>query len=348
MASFWAQPSQFGSSGAQPTSNVFGQSTQQQKPNLFSQSTQQQQQAAQQAPVFNLLTQSTTQVPQPAFGGSILAQSVQPLPRLGQSALGDSAFRPSGLQPRRIIFDYSGMFLSYAKHCAGEKPVPEQIELLFKKWNPSDPDCAFQEYLYNQAPADSAQFFHPGPSDDERKWEEALQKKPDPNAIPFNIRGFWELGLRMKMQDKALEALRLRMHEINTALGALKEKDELQLEIRAQKAKQRHIALSRRVLRLAATVQTMRNRGYAMDGMEERLKIELEKLQKVSFSPVLAGRQEEVWARLVVLRERANIMQEEFKKLGITATAGPELSDEQQELLKRVCLLLLFGFENIH
>jgi len=227
--------------------------------------------------------------------------------------------------------------LSPSNSYAGEKPVPEQIELLFKKWNPTDPDCAFQQYLYNQAAPDSAQFYHPGPGDDERKWEEALQKKPNADAIPFNVRGFWELGQRMQMQDKALEALRLRMHEINSSLNAIKEKHELDSSVRAQKARERHVELSRRVLRLAVTVQTLRNRGYALDGVEERMKKGLEAIAKDAFSPVLAGRQEEVWARLVVLRERANMLQEELKKIGAPSEGDSIMDEEKTEKVKKVC-----------
>jgi len=294
----------------------------------------------QHAPVINLLGQSTAGS-QPTFGGSILGQSVvQPLPRLGQLGVSDSQWRPPGLQPR-MIFPLRPNLLSKPNRFAGEKPVPEQIELLFKKWNPTDPDCAFQQYLYNQAAPDSAQFYHPGPGDDERKWEEALQAKPNADAIPFNVRGFWELGQRMQMQDKALEALRLRMHEVNAALAAIKEKHELDASVRAQRAREKHVQLARRVLRLAVTVQTLRNRGYALDGGEERLKKGLEAIAKDAFSPVLAGRQEEVWARLVVLRERANMLQEELKKIGAPSEGAPIIDEEKTEKIKKVCHFVL-------
>lgn len=336
----------YGQSQQKPTSSFFGQSTQQQPPSFsstFGGSTAQQPQQ-QQPPVINLLNQSTV-APQPSFGGSILGQSVaQPLPRLGQSGLGDSQWRSYGLQPRKF-FDLPSMLRPYhhpkSNLSLGEKPVPEQIELLAKKWIPTDPDCAFQAYLYNQVAPDTAQFYHPAPGEDERKWEEALQKKPDANSIPINIRGFEQLGQRMKMQDLALSALRTRMHEINNSLNALREKHELQLSVRAQKARERHIALSRRILRLAGTVQVLRNRGYALDGVEEVLKKELENIASKAFSPVLAGRQEEVWARLVVLRERANMMQEELKKINVPADGAPVLDEEKLGKVRKVSFSVL-------
>lgn len=353
------QPSSnpFGQSTQQrPTSSIFGQSTQQLQPSfssVFGPSTAQQPQQ-QQAPVINLLNQSTA-ASQPSFGGSILGQSVvQPLPRLGQSGLGDSQWRPHGLlQPRKLLGLRStlwpgrmlhSMYLPDSNHAAGEKPVPEQIELLAKKWIPTDPDCSFQTYLYNQVAPDTAQFYHPAPGEDERKWEEALQKKPDANSIPINIRGFEQLGHRMKMQDLTLSALRTRMHEINDSLNALREKHELQLSVRAQKARERHVALSRRVLRLAGTVQVLRNRGYALDGVEEGLKKQLENIASKAFSPVLAGRQEEVWARLVVLRERANMMQEELKKISVPADGAPVLDEEKLEKVRKVSSLFILFY----
>jgi len=220
---------------------------------------------------------------------------------------------------------------------AGEKPIPEQIDVLFRKWNPQDPECAFQYYFYNQVPAESAPYYQPNPGEDEKKWEEALQKKPNETAIPVLIRGSWELGERIKMQDQAVKILRQRMHDINKSLDQRMQDHDLNFTAKVQNARRKHVELSRRTLALATKVQVLRNRGYALDSTEEELRKKLQQLEKGAFDPVLNGRQEEIWARLTVVRERAEMLQNEVKKMGEKAGGVDEVIDEENmKAIKKV------------
>jgi hypothetical protein len=166
-----------------------------------------------------------------------------------------------------------------------------------------------------------------------------LSKKPSPGAIPVLARGFEQVGDRIKQQAAAVTALRTRLHEINNALALLKDAHELTVASRITEAKRKHVVFTQRTLALATKVQILRNRGYVMDQPEEELKKKLIELEKQTFDPVLGGRQEEIWARMSGVRERARILQEETEKLGKTIDQqqnGELLTDEDQKALEKV------------
>lgn len=214
------------------------------------------------------------------------------------------------------------------------------------KWGPEDPDCVFQYYFYNSVKPEEAPFYGPQPGEDERKWEEALSKKPAPGAIPVLARGFEQVAERIRQQQMAVTALRTRLHEINNSLSVLKDTHELNVASRITEAKRKHIVFTQRTLALATKVQILRNRGYVMDTQEEELKKKLVELEKKTFDPVLGGRQEEIWARMSGVRERARILQEETEKLGKNIDGqqnGELLSEDDQKALEKVRLLRLCG-----
>lgn len=202
-----------------------------------------------------------------------------------------------------------------------------------------NPDCVFTHYFYNAVPPEQAPFYGPAPGEDERKWEEALSNKPSAGAIPVLARGFEEVAARIQQQSVAVIALRTRLHEINNCLIGLKDKHELTVASRITEAKRKHIVFTQRTLALATKVQILRNRGYVMDQQEEELKKKLAHLEKQTFDPVLGGRQEEIWARMSGVRERARILQEETEKLGKVIESqqnGELLSEDDQKALDKV------------
>jgi nuclear pore complex protein Nup54 len=215
------------------------------------------------------------------------------------------------------------------------------MSVLERKWNPTDPDCAFQYYFYNQVKPEEAPFYGPQPHENDRKWEEALSKKPNPGAIPVLARGFEEIAARIQYQNLAVTGLQTRLHEINNALKVLKSSHELEIASRISEARRKHVVFTQRTLALASKVQILRNRGYAMDQTEEELKKKLVELERKTFDPVLAGRQEEIWARMSRVREHARILQEKTEQLGKAIEGeqnGNELSEEDQKQIDKVSL----------
>jgi nuclear pore complex protein Nup54 len=213
------------------------------------------------------------------------------------------------------------------------------MTVIEKKWNQTDPECAFQYYFYNQVKPEEAPYYGPAPHEDGRKWEEALSKKPGPGAIPVLARGFEEIAGRIQMQSMAVNTLQTRLHEINNSLNLMKNDHELKFASRIAEARRKHIVFTQRTLALATKVQILRNRGYVMDQTEEELKKKLLELEKKTFDPVLGGRQEEIWARMSGVRERARILQEETEKLGKSIENqqnGELLSEDDQKHLDKV------------
>ena len=221
--------------------------------------------------------------------------------------------------------------------------------ILFEKWHPDSSNCAFQYYFYNNVPPEHVPYYGPAPGEDEKKWEEALSKKPSEGSIPVVGKGFRAIGERLGIQVAAVSALQTRLHEINNSLSAMMQNHDLVISVRAADARRKHAALSQRCLRLAAKVQTLRNRGYAMDNAEEELRKKLGELEKGAFDPVLNGRQEEVWARMSGVRARARFLQEEFEKTGrAMAESDEEIIDEDNmKVVKKVSRLRLFHWQTL-
>ncbi|KAF1926551.1 nucleoporin Nup44 [Didymella exigua CBS 183.55] len=352
-----AAPSLFGNSTAAPaTGGLFG-STQQQPQqqnagsSLFGgalgQNQQQQQQPqAQTSSLWGQMGQAQPQQQQQQqqpqqqqqqFSNSLFGSSLQPAPGLNPVQAQSLQQTRDGLPQLRQ---------STAQHYAGasmsghrEKSVQQQIQVLNGKWDPENPDCVFTHYFYNSVKPEEAPFYGPQPGEDERKWEEALSKKPAPGAIPVLARGFEQVAERIRQQQMAVTALRTRLHEINNALSVLKDTHELNVASRITEAKRKHVVFTQRTLALATKVQILRNRGYVMDTQEEDLRKKLVELEKKTFDPVLGGRQEEIWARMSGVRERARILQEETEKLGKNIDSqqkGELLSEEDQKALEKL------------
>ena len=210
------------------------------------------------------------------------------------------------------------------------------MELIYRKWSPEAPQCTMAHYFYVAVPPEKAPFVTMPPDADERSWEEALRNKPFDGAVPVLAKGFQQLGQRLQMQVNAVKQLQVRLHEMNNSLGAMMEKHELVLSVRAAEAKRRHVGLSQRCLALAIKAQVLSSRGFVLDGVEEELKKKLANLEKGVFDPGFAGREEEIWARMVALRERSRWLTEESEKLGRQVAGDGGLDEEVLKKTKKV------------
>ncbi|KAI9725446.1 MAG: hypothetical protein M1828_003117 [Chrysothrix sp. TS-e1954] len=292
----------FGSSQNQSGGGGLFGSTQNQGSGLFGSSQQQQppQQQQQKPSLFS------------SFGGASQSQQ-QPLGGASQSVAPQNQSLRLGSAP--IWKPASG---------AREKSIPEQMQTLFEKWHPDAAACLFKTYFYNNVGQQNVPYFGPGPDEDEQKWEDALSKRPNEDTIPVLCKGFAALGNRLKVQVEAVQMLQQRLHEINSSIEAILQDHDLSVSVRAADARRKHVALSQRCLALATKVQVTRNKGYSMDKPEEDLQKKLTELEKAAFDPLLGGRQEEIWARMVGIRERTRYLQEETEKL----KAGAPSSDD--------------------
>ena len=127
-----------------------------------------------------------------------------------------------------------------------------------------------------------------------------------------------------------------------SSLNAVMAKHQQSLTVRLANCTRNHTALSQRTLRLAVKVQVLRSRGFALDAQEESLRKSLLALQDKTFDGAFVAREEEIWARMVALRERARWLEEEGKRLGSvgdekgTEKEGKQLPEEVVVQAKRI------------
>ncbi|KAI1004548.1 hypothetical protein K3495_g3662 [Podosphaera aphanis] len=291
----------------QTSTNLFGQTAQNQPSGgLFGQSTQNQTSAG----LFGQTTKNQQQPNISLFGQSQLLQ----LPQLGKSGI----WQPnSSISPR-------------------EKSIPEQMAAVFEKWNTSSPNCAFKYYFYNKVDDNMAPYYRPGPNEDPKAWEEALSNKPDKGYIPVLCVGFAQMGERIKLQQRNLASFNARLHEINNSLTRMMQDHETRTSIKAMDARRKHMVLKQRCIALATKVQVLRNRGYTLGGDEEDLKIKLLTLEKNVNDPALGARGEEIWARMLAVQDRAQLLQSEIGKSAHEApdVLGEELTRRAKKILE--------------
>ncbi|KAL4978372.1 nucleoporin complex subunit 54-domain-containing protein [Aspergillus desertorum] len=307
-----------------------GQGTQKPAGGLFGsalgggQQQQLQQQSQQGGSLFGGLGQQQQQ--QSIFGGGSLLgggqQGQQQQPQLGQST------QPQGSSlwsPGRAV---TGV----------HRTVPMQMAIVKDKWDYTNRTSPFRAYLYNSVGEGNAPFYQPGPQDDETKWEDALRQRPGPDCVPVLVRGFWELGKRAQRQKDFLTMMQTRLHEINNCLTELLSRHDLKFSVKIADCRRKHLVLSKRCLALAAKTQVLRNRGYAMDEAEEELKKKLAQLERSVFDPTLSGRSEEIWARMLAIREHSTRLQAELERAGsgAAAQADDELDEATMKKAKKV------------
>ncbi|PHH70638.1 hypothetical protein CDD80_5880 [Ophiocordyceps camponoti-rufipedis] len=297
--------------------SLFGQSLSLGSGGLFA-STQQQPQPTQQST--NVLGQSLTAGQQPTntgFAGLQQSQQAQSMPVLAQSAaqLSSSLWQPGKETPH-------------------QKPILDQIKLVTDKWDPASPNCVFKHYFYNKVDEAHIPFYKPQPYEDPREWEEALQNKPAPGFMPVVCSGYTGVADRLRTQTRAISDFNTRLHQVNGGLDAILQRHELETEVRALAARRRQTAIGERCLALAARLQVVRNRGYALSGDEDDLKNRLQSLEREVQDPALGAREEELWSRLIVLRGYSDRLDKELDQPA--GAEGEALDSETYAKAKRV------------
>lgn len=217
--------------------------------------------------------------------------------------------------------------------------------LIKEKWDPNSLNSPLRTYLYQVVDEQNAPFYQPGPGEDENKWEEAVSKRPGPGYVPALVRGFWDLGKRAQRQREFIEKINIRLHEINQSLDAQLEIHSQKLASRLTECRRKHLVASQRTLALAAKIQILRNRGYVMDNAEEELKMKLVKLEKELFDPNLSGREQEIWAQMLGIRERGKRLQQEIEKTTPAANREESTLDEDTvQAAKKVVVQTDYGY----
>ncbi|KAM0691166.1 hypothetical protein Q7P36_009937 [Cladosporium allicinum] len=304
-------------------SSLFGQPQQQQQQ-------QQQQQSQQQQQAGGIFGQSAANAPAQQNQGGIFAQPQQqqqagnnPLAGTLSAGFGASHAGALGALNQRELaqsrLEAAGLN-SVARH---DKSPADAMSVLMAKWDPADQRTVLQKYLYNAVNPAYAPYYHPAPGESEAEWETALSNKPKGDAetayVPVQVRGFEALGKRLEFQAQVLARLQQNLHEMNNSLTAILAKHQQDISVRIEASKREHAAIAQRTLRLAIKCQILRNRGYALDSTEETLRRNILDLNQRIQEPSFSSREEEIWARMVALRERARWLEDEGKRVGAAA-----------------------------
>lgn len=215
-----------------------------------------------------------------------------------------------------------------------QKPILDQMKLVTEKWDPASPSCVFKHYFYNKVDEARVPFYKPQPHENPSEWEEALQNKPAPGFMPVLCSGYSGVADRLKTQKRAISEFNTRLHQINSSLDAIFQRHELETQVRALEARRRQTVIVERCLALAAKVQILRNRGYALSGDEDDLKNRLQTLEREVQDPALGAREEELWSRLIVLRGYSDRLNKELHKP--VGQEGETLDPETEAKAKRV------------
>lgn len=311
------QPSLFNTTQNKP---LFGQSlaqpAQNQQTNSIFNTTQNQQPSA-----FGLSSQQNNQQ---GIGQSQLGQSQRPLDQTLRFGFGDSQQTVAQAQDGKDAWWQEGRGMGVYRS------IPEQMQLIRYKWDPASLNSPLRAYLYQHVESETeALRYAPGQYEDADKWEEAVQKRPGPDWVPAIARGFRELSERAKQQKQAIAQCNMMLHEINTSLDIQLDVHRQKVAARLDESRRRHKAISQRTLALAVKVQMLKNKGYVMDNAEEDLKSKLHALESQVLDPSINAREQEIWARMLGIRERARHLKAEMEKLEPVANDEEPLLDEQ-------------------
>lgn len=298
----------FGQSSSQPAQNqqsnsIFG-TTQNQQPGIFGSAAQQNN-------------------PQ-AVNQSQLGQSQRPLDQTLRFGFGESQQSIAQAQDSKDAWWQEGRGMGVYRS------IPEQMQLVRFKWDPASLNSPLRTYLYQHVESETeALRYSPSQFEDPDKWEEAVQKRPGPDWVPAIARGFRELSERAKQQKQAIAQCNMMLHEINTSLDIQLDVHRQKVAARLDESRRRHKAISQRTLALAVKVQMLKNKGYVMDNAEEELKSKLNALESQVLDPSIHAREQEIWARMLGIRERARHLKAEMEKLEPVANDEEPLLDEQ-------------------
>jgi nuclear pore complex protein Nup54 len=333
-------------SNTQQSGGFFGGANSQQQQQL-----QQQQQQPQQTGLFGSNTSSAT-TQQPSFSWSKpsdqapantgfqtnnnMASGVGALTT--QSLFNNTASNPNATQLAVTL-------LQRQQQTSGPSVI-DQIEKIKDSWDPTSPQCALQCFFYNKVGTQQALLYQKPAGIEQARWDAAMAARPDDAHVPVHVVGFTDLQKRVARQEATVLVYRQRMHEINDKLNQLSSRHDLHTLVKTAQMQARHQRLVQRTLALAARLQVLRHRGFVLKPDEEVLKRELERLNQQVDDPAVFGRINEIWARLTVLRERAQALNQrvdEHDRLSSAVAAassagssGLDWNDEQLEKLAKV------------
>ncbi|GAA5944128.1 FG-nucleoporin NUP57 [Sporobolomyces koalae] len=187
-----------------------------------------------------------------------------------------------------------------------EKSIESRIEAIKNSYDPTHPQCRFQTYFYNE-PAmgqNVKSYARPPNGTDDKAWTKAVRENPDPDhLVPAIAIGFSAVQKRIEHQQRQTLTHQQLLTEIQSHVSELASKHALETSLRTLRAQQTSISLLSRLTAVVAQSSALSpGRNASLKPEEERLRIELERLQLGV--EAVRNRGNELWTRVGTLRSR--------------------------------------------
>ncbi|CDO92520.1 unnamed protein product [Kluyveromyces dobzhanskii CBS 2104] len=273
--------------GAKPqapgSSSLFGQPQAQQG--------QQVQQGQQQggSPLFGAAPSNSMQ---PSFAWSNTQQQQQPQQQLPSVQQPQQQLQIQQQQQQQQISNYP-------------QQIQEQILKCKESWVPSEQRSKLKTFVYNKCTETEAMLYNKPLSISQEDWDQALMSKPTNNTIPIRLLGFQDLNDRNQLQKQHVAQARVLLGQILEKLNQVNTKHDLDTQSRIAKAVSRSTVIENRILKLASQLAVLKSKNLPLSIHEEETMNKFDKLLQESNDPAGLGKNNELWARLSVLKERA-------------------------------------------
>lgn len=186
--------------------------------------------------------------------------------------------------------------------------IQEQILKCKESWDPSSQRSKLRTFVYNKCNETEAILYVKPANFTQEDWDKALADRPNANLIPIEVKGFEDLNQRHNLQCDHVAHARIILTQILEKLTNMSQKHELNTAARILKAHTRNSKIQTRIMKLATQIAVLKNKDLPLNVQEESLVTEFYKLLNTSNDPAGLGKNNELWARLAILKERAKTL----------------------------------------
>ncbi|SCU83985.1 LAFA_0D07250g1_1 [Lachancea sp. 'fantastica'] len=287
------------------SSNTFANNKSSTSGGLFGANTSQQQPQQQQPQGTSLFGNSgTVNSTKPSFGWS-QSSNAQPI--------GQQANQPQPQEQHlQQQMQYQQQQIQQLQQSNYPQQIQEQIVKCKDSWDPRSSRSKLRTFLYNKVNETEAMLYSKPSEISQEDWDEALLQKPSASVIPVQAFGFDDLNERNKLQRDNVAQARLILNQVLEKLIQLSQKHDLETASRILKAQSRNVKIQQRIIKLGSHLAILKSKGLPLTVGEENMWLEYEKLLKRSNDPAGLGKNNELWARLSVLKERSKTISDQL------------------------------------
>ncbi|KAG0678706.1 hypothetical protein C6P43_000797 [Kluyveromyces marxianus] len=247
----------------------------------------------------SLFGSSASNTMQPSFAWSNNQQQQQPQQQLPSVQQPQQQLQIQQQQQQQQMSNYP-------------QQIQEQILKCKESWLPTEQRSKLKTFVYNKCTETEAMLYNKPVSISQEDWDQALMSKPANNTIPIRLLGFQDLNERNQLQKQHVAQARVLLGQILEKLNQVNTKHDLDTQSRIAKAVSRNTVIENRILKLASQLAVLKSKNLPLSLHEEEMMSKFDKLLQESNDPAGLGKNNELWARLSVLKERAKNISEQL------------------------------------